>query len=251
MTPNSENDIKNSVKEFYAARSWQNFYTAGELTPTEKKAFECFKNGTVLDVCCGAGRGSFPLAQKGLKVTGIDFTPEMIRQANEKARKLGLETSFLVGDATNLPFENCTFDHVICLGSLQCLPTRQQRRQLLLEATRVLKTGGTFFTNTSSLTYPGKDGFRTLALIVLFLIRLPQRAWCKLKGQTQIGLSLGDVVSKSDKRSPFLHSFLKSELRELMDATEMKYEVFTADEFLGKSGVRARLSLEIAIVAYK
>ncbi|MDR2018243.1 MAG: class I SAM-dependent methyltransferase [Syntrophobacterales bacterium] len=37
---------------------------------------------TVFDIGCGAGRFTIPLAERGMKVTGIDYSPEMIRMAN-------------------------------------------------------------------------------------------------------------------------------------------------------------------------
>jgi 2-polyprenyl-3-methyl-5-hydroxy-6-metoxy-1,4-benzoquinol methylase len=46
---------------------------------------ECVLSGkgkSVLDIGCGAGRFAFPLDKKGLKVTGIDYSSEMIEMAN-------------------------------------------------------------------------------------------------------------------------------------------------------------------------
>ncbi len=53
---------------------------------------------TVLDIGCGAGRFTIPLAERGMDVLGIDYSPEMIRlaegrlkaraEANDKALKI-------------------------------------------------------------------------------------------------------------------------------------------------------------------
>ena len=41
---------------------------------------------SVLDIGCGAGRFTIPLAERGMKVVGIDYSSEMIRLANEYVR---------------------------------------------------------------------------------------------------------------------------------------------------------------------
>ncbi len=248
----NEVEIKKSVREFYAARCHQPVYFTGDQSPAERRAFERFETGKVLDVCCGGGRHSFFLARRGLEVIGLDLTPELIKEANERGRRFGLEVPFMVGDATCLPFRDESFDYVICIGSLMCLPTTLQRKQALMEMTRVLKVGGRLFADSSHLYYPGKYGLRLLALFSLFMVKLPQIVWQKLMRKQKIGLSFGDVCTRSDERSPFLHHFTKSELREAMKATGMKYEVFTGEEFLGEvGGIRAKLSYDLVIVAEK
>lgn len=67
----------------------------------------------ILDVPCGFGRHSNILAQKGYKMTGIDFKPEFIELANKNSAELGLiNTTFQVGDMRKLDFDN-KFDAVI------------------------------------------------------------------------------------------------------------------------------------------
>ena len=46
-----------------------------------------FHQGTVLDLCCGPGRHSIALAQKGCRVTGVDRTPFLLQKAREKLQK--------------------------------------------------------------------------------------------------------------------------------------------------------------------
>jgi 2-polyprenyl-6-hydroxyphenyl methylase/3-demethylubiquinone-9 3-methyltransferase len=53
---------------------------------------------TALDVGCGAGLLTEPLARLGAKVTGIDASPEVIRVAREHAGSMGLEIDFRSGD---------------------------------------------------------------------------------------------------------------------------------------------------------
>jgi len=49
---------------------------------------------SILDVGCGTGGHSLPLAFRGYKVTGIDASPIMIRKAREKAKEAGVNPIF-------------------------------------------------------------------------------------------------------------------------------------------------------------
>ena len=57
---------------------------------------------TALDVGCGAGLLTEPLARLGATVTGIDATPEVIAVAREHAAAMRLEIDYRVGDVQEL-----------------------------------------------------------------------------------------------------------------------------------------------------
>jgi 2-polyprenyl-6-hydroxyphenyl methylase/3-demethylubiquinone-9 3-methyltransferase len=57
---------------------------------------------TALDVGCGAGLLTEPLARLGGKVTGIDASPEVIAIARDHAAASGLEIEYLAGDVLEL-----------------------------------------------------------------------------------------------------------------------------------------------------
>ncbi len=57
--------------------------------------------GPVLELGCGTGRISIPIAKAGIEVVGIDISKPMLDLARSKAKKAGLsksEMSFLIGD---------------------------------------------------------------------------------------------------------------------------------------------------------
>ncbi|KNZ41121.1 class I SAM-dependent methyltransferase [Acetobacterium bakii] len=57
------------------------------------------KDGSVLDVGCGAGKFSFALADECKHVTGLDLSPKMIEKATEKKTELEKENvDFFVND---------------------------------------------------------------------------------------------------------------------------------------------------------
>jgi D-alanine-D-alanine ligase len=72
----------------------------------------------VLDLCCGQGRHSLELAQRGLKfVEGIDRSHYLIQKARQTAKKDNIEVKFREGDARKLPYSPDTFDVVLILGN--------------------------------------------------------------------------------------------------------------------------------------
>ncbi len=58
-------------------------------------------NGPILELACGTGRLTIPIAQKGLDVTGLDISEEMLKQARMKTKKLGLNIEFIHADCRN------------------------------------------------------------------------------------------------------------------------------------------------------
>jgi demethylmenaquinone methyltransferase/2-methoxy-6-polyprenyl-1,4-benzoquinol methylase len=76
-----------------------------------------------LDVCCGTGDIAFALAKNGAKVTGLDFSENMLAVAEARSQKPEVRSRenpqsairnphFLQGDAQQLPFPDNSFDIV-------------------------------------------------------------------------------------------------------------------------------------------
>ena len=67
------------------------------------------KDARILELCCGTGRLTLPIAKEGYDITGIDYTPSMLAQAKIKASEAGLEISFIEADIRTLDLrENTT-----------------------------------------------------------------------------------------------------------------------------------------------
>jgi len=58
--------------------------------------------GPVLELCCGTGRITLHLMRAGIDITGLDFTPSMLKAAKLKANKQGLPDIFIKGDMREL-----------------------------------------------------------------------------------------------------------------------------------------------------
>ena len=77
---------------------------------------------SVLDVGCGTGNAAFEAAGAGGRVTGVDPRSGSSASPPRRARELGLEATFLVGDAQALPFGDDTFDAVISVFAVIFAP---------------------------------------------------------------------------------------------------------------------------------
>ncbi len=94
----------------------------------------------VLDVATGTGKQAFAFARRGYDVTGVDLSEAMLKVATRKNRYGNLKLE--VADATNLPFENHSFDVACVSFALHEMPLTV-REKVLREMVRVTKAKGT------------------------------------------------------------------------------------------------------------
>lgn len=79
----------------------------------------------LLDVGCGRGGPAIYLADRfGFRVTGVDLVPYNIERATENTSGKHLETEFVVGDVTQLPFMTASFAACTAIDALVYLPNR-------------------------------------------------------------------------------------------------------------------------------
>ena len=112
----------------------------------------------VLDVACGSGRHAFGLAKLGYECTGLDYTPERIQIAKERAKREGVSVKLLQGDATRLDYED-EFDAVLALYVLFLLPNDDDVLRCLCLIHRALRSGGILVCNVGNPFYKGKHWF--------------------------------------------------------------------------------------------
>lgn len=93
----------------------------------------------VLEVAPGPGFFAIELAKLGFPVTGLDISNTMVQIAAEQARKTDVEVDFRRGDITHAPFEDGSFDVVVCQAAFKNF---RQPVAALNEMHRVLRPGG-------------------------------------------------------------------------------------------------------------
>lgn len=92
-----------------------------------------------LDIGCGPGLLGILMSQKGHIVTSIDYSEEMLAQADKNSRKIGSPIRLMKMDAQNLDFNDNSFDYIFCRDLTWNLEKPQQAYK---EWLRVLAPGG-------------------------------------------------------------------------------------------------------------
>ena len=145
----------------------------------------------LLDCGCGTGPMISLLYEKDptKNYTGIDITPKMIEVAKAKGLK---GVKWIVGDCEDLPFEDSSFDVIICSNSFHHYPNPQR---FFDSAKRVLKPGGRLILQDY-----------TAPKVILWLMNHTEMPLANLVGQ-------GDVAAYSldEVRTFCEHSGLKAE----------------------------------------
>jgi demethylmenaquinone methyltransferase/2-methoxy-6-polyprenyl-1,4-benzoquinol methylase len=128
-------DVNNRVHSFGLDQRWRRFAVkqAG-VKPTD----------LVLDVACGTGDLSRLFADSGAaRVTGLDYTEEMLVVAREKrgqsVGRVAREIDYIRGDAQALPFADASFDVVSIAFGIRNV---QDPAKAVGEFFRVLRPGG-------------------------------------------------------------------------------------------------------------
>ena len=95
-------------------------------------------SGKVLDVGCGTGVVAGRLAAIGYEVTGTDPSPGMLKYVAEHAPQV----TAVEGSATELPFEDNTFDLTYCVAVMHHIAEPDLVHRSLVEMVRVTRPGG-------------------------------------------------------------------------------------------------------------
>jgi SAM-dependent methyltransferase len=93
----------------------------------------------VLDIACGTGNVTIPLARRGVMVTGLDMTPRLLEEARARATRERLHIRFDEGFAETLPYPDASFDLVVSMFGIMFSPLPEI---VASEMARVLRTGG-------------------------------------------------------------------------------------------------------------
>jgi len=100
---------------------------------------------SILDLCCGSGSQSIAILKhsKQAKCIGIDLSENLLKIAENKAKKLNLKErlTFLKGDVVDMPFEDETFDYATVSFGIRNV---YDLKKCFAETHRVLKGGGWF-----------------------------------------------------------------------------------------------------------
>ena len=103
----------------------------------------CERGGRVLDLACGSGRLTIPLAQAGLQVVGGDLSPEMLQRARHSAEAQGIELELVQLDMRDFDLSGRAFETIIvAINSVLHLHSLDDFRGFFRSAARHLSRDG-------------------------------------------------------------------------------------------------------------
>jgi ubiquinone/menaquinone biosynthesis C-methylase UbiE len=127
---------------------WENAQTLDRRDVQFWRRAAARAGGAVLELGCGTGRVTIPVARSGAHIVGIDRSSEMLAYGMRRARRARVDgrIDWVRGDIRLLPFRtSARFDLVMApYGILQSLVRESDLQATLRAVHRVLAPGGTF-----------------------------------------------------------------------------------------------------------
>jgi SAM-dependent methyltransferase len=163
---------------------------------------------SIIELGCGAGNNLWFAAREGFSVAGIDGSPSAIEHARQRFAQDGLKGDLRVGDFTELPWPDVSFDLAVDRCSLTCASFSAQQRAIA-EVRRVLTPGGLFFYNVYSDRHSSARSGR----------RLPDGRITEISNGTLVGVGSLYFSTRAEVESLFANAWkiLKLEHMELED----------------------------------
>jgi ubiquinone/menaquinone biosynthesis C-methylase UbiE len=131
--------------EYAPFYDWENAQTVARRDVGFWRGLAAAQDGPILELGCGTGRVTVPVATTGATVVGIDRSEPMLRRASTRIRRLrGARARLVRGDIRSLPFRaRARFALVMApYGILQSLTRERDLRETLASVRRVLRRRG-------------------------------------------------------------------------------------------------------------
>jgi 2-polyprenyl-6-hydroxyphenyl methylase/3-demethylubiquinone-9 3-methyltransferase len=172
MADGTRNDL--TIYDAAAADWWSDdvawLRALKNLVPARMAHFDRFtewQDRDVLDLGCAGGFMAEALHDRGACVAGIDPAADAVAAARLHAKQTGRDIAYSVGVGEDLPYEDGSFDAVVCVDVLEHVADLPL---VLLEVARVLRPGGWFLFDTINDTALARFAVITMAENVLGLL---------------------------------------------------------------------------------
>jgi SAM-dependent methyltransferase len=125
---------------------WENAQTVARRDVPFWQRLAAAQDGRVLELGCGTGRITLPVARAGADIVGIDRSAPMLAKARQRLRRARVDARLLRGDIRHLPFRRrAKFALVMApYGILQSLTRERDLRDTLAAVAGVLSRGALF-----------------------------------------------------------------------------------------------------------
>ena len=170
------------------------------------KDLEPFKGLRILDIGCGGGLLTEPMARLGASVVGVDPVEKNIKVAKLHSEKSGLEINYMASTAENLLSKKELFDVILNMEVIEHVPNPQS---YLHTCSKLLKKNGLMTCSTINRNY--KSYLFTIIGAEYVMKWLPKKTheWSKfIKPDELFDLTEKSNLKVLDKRG-FVFNFLK------------------------------------------
>lgn len=174
----------------------------------------------ILDVACGAGRHSIPLARRGYAVTGFDLSTSCLAEAQRRADAEQVAIEWHRGDMREIPWRD-RFDGALCFGNSFGYCDRDGTRAFVRSLADALKPGAVFVLESG-------------ATAESLLPSLQSRRW----------MEAGDILffsnatyNASASRLDIEYSFIRGSVRETRTAHTWIYTIGELRELFAGAGL--------------
>ena len=218
---------------------WDQTYLLSELPPAAETAeeveficetLELLQGATVLDLCCGQGRHSQLLADKGIKVVGLDSSRFLLTEAQKNGSSSQNRTHLIEGDARHIPLQPVCDAVINLFTSFGFFEDRDNKRVITAVAAALKPSGKFLLEHWNPYAVHQLDRTRNWWWISESLLALAEVEYDPASGRlsdyrTVVDLSTG-TVQESVNRIRF---YLPSELKEMLASASLKVSAMYGD----------------------
>ena len=123
--------------------SWADYYT-------RLLSIYGVRNGKICECACGTGGLTIPLYRRGFQMTGVDISREMLWEAAQKFRKLGIAMPFVQQDMKALNLHRPMDAVLATCDGVNYLLTEEDLLSFFRAAHRAVKPGGALIFDVST-----------------------------------------------------------------------------------------------------
>lgn len=172
----------------------------------------------ILDFGCGYGRSLNELAGRGFNnLHGVDLSEGMIARAKQEFQALNAKLSVLTG--SEVPYANQSFEAILLVSVLTCIPDSEKQRKLIDEIKRLLKPGGKL-------------------VLCDFLLSESGQYYERYEKHKKEFTNYGTFVSYRNNQTTICRHYSLEHLHELLKDFKIEYEL--ADDFQSMKETQAR-----------
>ena len=162
--------------------------------------------GRALDLGAGSGEFSAQLALRGYEVVAFDLDSRALQESRRSAVH---GTTWVAGDAMQLPFGDASFDFVLCNSAIEHFP---DDRTAVRELCRVIRPGGRLIITTDSLPKRASRWLRAIPM-----------AW--RREDLRVNGRLSDTIAASHQRRHRVNRFYDQDrMRSLLQDAGFRVE---------------------------